>query len=62
MDKDVLTKALQSLVDHGIARSCGDKLVVSPYAFKHLSKLFMGDTPVPIKPTYEIEVDLGGEK
>jgi hypothetical protein len=62
MNKNVLSDALQSLVDHGIARSSGEKLLVSANAWKYLNKHFANAVPEPVPPAYEIEVDFRGEQ
>lgn len=57
MNENVLAKALQSLVDHGITQASGEKLIVNAGAWEFLNKRFTNAVPEPIKPTYEIEVD-----
>lgn len=57
MNENVLSDALQSLVDHSIVQASGEKLIVSASAWQYLNKHFVNATPVPVKPTYEIEVD-----
>lgn len=57
MNKNVLSDALQSLVDHSIVQASGEKLIVSASAWQYLNKHFVNAVPEPIKPTYEIEVD-----
>lgn len=60
MNENVLAKALQSLVDHGITQASGEKLIVNAGAWEFLNKHFTNAVPTP--PSYIVEVDFGEEK